>query len=146
MSTISNRSAYHEYFIEDTYTAGMVLAGTEVKSIREGKVSFNDAYCYFNKGELWIKSLYISEYTFGTDNNHIATRDRKLLLHKRELDKIQAKIKEKGFTLVPLKIFFNDKSLAKIEIGLGRGKKLHDKRETLKAKDSQREMQRYLKR
>lgn len=146
MSTISNRSAYHEYFIEDTYTAGMVLAGTEVKSIREGKVSFNDAYCYFNKGELWIKSLYIAEYTFGTDNNHIATRDRKLLLHKRELDKIQAKIKEKGFTLVPLKIFFNDKSLAKIEIGLGRGKKLHDKRETLKAKDSQREMQRYLKR
>jgi len=146
MSTISNRSAYHEYFIEDTYTAGMVLAGTEVKSIREGKVSFNDAYCYFNKGELWIKSLYIAEYTFGTDNNHIATRDRKLLLHKRELDKIQAKIKEKGFTLVPLKIFFNDKSLAKIEIGLGRGKKLHDKRETLKAKDSEREMQRYLKR
>lgn len=146
MSTISNRSAYHEYFIEDTYTAGMVLAGTEVKSIREGKVSFNDAYCYFNKGELWIKSLYIAEYTFGTDNNHIATRDRKLLLHKRELDKIQAKIKEKGFTLVPLKIFFNDKSLAKIEIGLGRGQKLHDKRETLKAKDSQREMQRYLKR
>jgi SsrA-binding protein len=146
MSTISNRGAYHEFFIEDTYTAGMVLAGTEVKSIREGKVSFNDSYCLFHKGELWIKSLYIGEYSFGTDHNHIATQDRKLLLHKREMDKIQAKMKEKGYTLVPLKIFFNDKSLAKMEIGLAKGKKLHDKRDTLKAKDSQREMARFLKR
>lgn len=146
MSSISNRSAYHEFFIEDTYVAGMVLAGTEVKSLREGKASFNDSYCLFHKGELWIKSLYIAEYTHGTDNNHIATRDRKLLLNKREMDKIQAKIKEKGYTLIPLKIFFNEKSLAKMEIGLAKGKKLHDKRETLKAKDSQREMQRYLKR
>jgi SsrA-binding protein len=145
MSTISNRSAYHDFFIEDTYTAGMVLMGTEVKSLREGKASFNDSYCLFHKGELWIKSLYIAEYTYGTDNNHIATRDRKLLLNKREMEKIQAKMKEKGYTLVPLKIFFNDKSLAKLEIGLAKGKKLHDKRETLKAKDSQREMQRYLK-
>jgi SsrA-binding protein len=145
MSTISNRGAYHEFFIEDTYVAGMVLLGTEVKSIREGKVSFNDSYCLFHKDELWIKSLYIAEYTFGTDNNHIATRDRKLLLNRREMSKIQAKMKEKGFTLVPLKIFFTDKNLAKMEIGLAKGKKLHDKRETLKAKDSQRELQRYLK-
>jgi SsrA-binding protein len=144
--SILNRSVYHEFFIEDTYTAGMVLAGTEVKSIRDGKVSFNDSFCLFHQGELFIKSLYIGEYTFGTDNNHIATRDRKLLLHKRELEKIQAKMKEKGYTLVPIKIFFNEKSLAKMEIGLAKGKKLHDKRDTLKAKDSQREMQRYLKR
>ncbi len=145
MSTISNRGAYHEFFIEDTYVAGMVLLGTEVKSIREGKVSFNDSYCLFHKDELWIKSLYIAEYTFGTNNNHIATRDRKLLLNRREMSKIQAKMKEKGFTLVPLKIFFTDKNLAKMEIGLAKGKKLHDKRDTLKAKDSQREMARFLK-
>jgi SsrA-binding protein len=143
--SISNRSAYHDYFIEDTYTAGMVLLGTEVKSVRDGKVSFNDSYCLFHKGELWIRSLFIAEYTHGTDNNHIATRERKLLLNKREMEKIQAKMKEKGYTLIPLKIFFNDKSLAKMEIGLGKGKKLHDKRDTLKAKDSQREMQRFLK-
>ena len=144
--SISNRSAYHDYFIEDTYSAGMVLLGTEIKSIREGKVSFNDSYCLFHKDELWIKSLYIGEYSHGTDNNHVATRDRKLLLNRREMDKIQAKIKEKGYTLVPLKIFFNDKSLAKMEIGLGKGKKAYDKRETLKEKDSQREMARFLKR
>ena len=144
--SISNRSAYHDYYIEDTYSAGMVLLGTEIKSIREGKVSFNDSYCLFHKDELWIKSLYIGEYSHGTVNNHIATRDRKLLLNRREMDKIQAKIKEKGYTLVPLKIFFNDKSLAKMEIGLGKGKKAYDKRETLKEKASQREKQRYLKR
>jgi len=130
--SIVNRSAYHDYYVEDTYSAGMVLLGTEIKSMREGKVSFNDSYCLFHKGELWIKSLYIGEYSHGTDNNHIATRDRKLLLNKREMEKIQAKIKEKGYTLIPLKIFFNDKSLAKMEIGLGKGKKVHDKRETLK--------------
>jgi SsrA-binding protein len=144
--SISNRSAYHDYHIEDTYNAGMVLLGTEIKSMREGKVSFNDSYCLFHKNELWIKSLYIGEYTHGTDNNHIATRDRKLLLNRREMDKIQTRMKEKGYTLVPLKIFFNDKSLAKMEIGLGKGKKAYDKRESLKEKDSQREMQRYLKR
>jgi SsrA-binding protein len=144
--SISNRSAYHDYHIEDKYSAGMVLLGTEIKSMREGKVSFNDSYCLFHKDELWIKSLYIGEYSHGTVNNHIATRDRKLLLNRREMDKIQARIKEKGYTLVPLKIFFNDKSLAKMEIGLGKGKKAYDKRESLKEKDSQREMQRYLKR
>ena len=144
--SISNRSAYHDYYIEDTYSAGMVLLGTEIKSIREGKVSFNDSYCLFHKDELWIKSLYIGEYSHGTVNNHIATRDRKLLLNRREMDKIQAKIKEKGYSLIPLKIFFNDKSLAKMEIGLGKGKKAYDKRDSLKEKDSQREMQRFLKR
>ena len=142
---ISNRSAYHEYFIEDKYIAGLVLAGTEVKSLRAGKASFNDAYCFFHKGELWIKSLHISEYSHGTSNNHIPTQERKLLLQKRELRKLENKIKEKGHTIVPLRIFFTEKGLAKLEIGLGKGKKLHDKRESIKERDVQREMKRYIK-
>lgn len=139
---IENRSAYHHYFIDQKYTAGMVLRGTEVKSIRDGKVSFNDSYCLFDKGELWVKSLHITEYKFGTYSNHIPTADRKLLLTKRELRKIEQKLKEKGFTLIPLKIFFTDKGFAKMEIGLARGKKLHDKRETIKQKDVEREIKR----
>ena len=142
---IANRSAYHEYFIEDKYDAGMVLTGTEVKSLRDGRASFNDSYCYFDKGELWIKSLHIAEYSHGTVNNHDPLRVRKLLLQKRELKKIQSKLKEKGFTIVPLKIFFTDKGLAKLEIGLGKGKKLYDKRETIKQRDTEREMKRFLK-
>src|SRR5690349_19021022 len=132
MSELRNRSAYHEYFIEDKYDAGMVLTGTEVKSLRDGRASFNDAYCFFNKGELWIKSLHIAEYSHGTVNNHDPLRERKLLLQKRELKKLEAKLKEQGYTLLPLRIFFNEKGLAKMEIGLGKGKKLHDKRETIK--------------
>lgn len=142
---LRNRSAYHDYFIEDKYEAGMVLLGTEVKSLRSGKVSFNDSYCLFHKDELWIKSLHIAEYSHGTVNNHDPLRDRKLLLNKREIKKLQAKMKEKGFTLVPLRVFFNEKNLAKMEIGLAKGKKLHDKRETLKQKDAEREMKRFLK-
>lgn len=142
MSSIRNRSAYFEYHIEDKYEAGLVLTGTEVKSIRAGKASFNDSYCYFNKGELWIKSLHISEYSHGTYNNHEPLRERKLLLTKRELKKLDAKIKEKGFTVVPLAIFFNSKGFVKMEIGLGKGKKLHDKRETIKSRDSEREIKR----
>jgi len=145
MSEIKNRSAYHEYYIEDKYDAGMVLMGTEVKSIREGKVSFVDSFCFFQKGELWVRNLHIAEYRFGTTNNHIAVHDRKLLLNKKELRKLEAKLKDKGYTIVPLKIFFNEKGLAKMEIGLGRGKKLHDKRDTVKARDADREMKRYLK-
>jgi SsrA-binding protein len=145
MSEIRNRSAYHDYFIEDKYDAGMVLAGTEVKSIREGKVSFADSFCIFYKGELWVKNLHIAEYRFGTTNNHLAVHDRKLLLTKKELRKLESKIKEKGFTIVPLRVFFSDKGLAKMEIGLGKGKKLYDKRETLKERDTTREMKRYLK-
>jgi SsrA-binding protein len=139
---IENRSAYHHYFIEQKLTAGMVLGGTEVKSIRDGKVSFNDSHCIFHKGELWIKSLHITEYKFGTYTNHIPTADRKLLLHKKELRKLEEKIKEKGFTIIPLKIFFNEKGFAKLEIGLAKGKKLYDKRETLKEKDVTREIKR----
>jgi|SRR5690606_19940354 len=145
MPDIRNRSAYHEYFIENKYEAGMVLQGTEVKSIRNGKVSFNDSYCLVHKGEIWLKSLHIAEYSHGNLNNHDPLRDRKLLLQKREIKKIEAGLKEKGFTLVPLRIFFNDKNLVKIEIGLAKGKKLHDKRETLRKKDAEREMKRMLK-
>jgi SsrA-binding protein len=142
---ISNRSAYHEFFIEDKYIAGLVLAGTEVKSLRSGKASFNDAYCFFHKGELWIKSLHIQEYSHGSTNNHNPTQERKLLLQKKELRKLENKIREKGHTIVPLRIFFNENGMAKIEIGLGKGKKLHDKRETIKERDVQRDIKRYLK-
>lgn len=142
---IKNRSAFHEYFFDDKYVAGMILTGTEVKSLRAGKASFNDGYCIINKGELWLKNLHIAEYTHGTVNNHDPLRERKLLLQKRELKRIQGKLKEKGYTLIPLRIFFNEKNLAKIEIGLGKGKKLHDKRETIKKRDVEREMKRYLK-
>lgn len=145
MPEIKNRSAYHEYFIDTKYEAGMVLLGTEVKSIRTGKVSFNDSYCLVHKGEIWIKSLHIAEYSHGNLNNHDPVRDRKLLLQKREISKIEAKLKEKGYTLIPLRMFINEKNLVKIEIGLARGKKLHDKRESIKQKDVEREMKRFLK-
>lgn len=144
MIELKNRSAFHEYHIEDTYVAGVVLVGTEVKSLRAGKVSFNDSYCYFNQGELFIRSLHISEYAFGTTQKHEPTQERKLLLTRRELKKLETKATEKGYTIVPLKIFFTDKNLAKIEIGIGKGKKLHDKRETIKKRDTEKEMKRYL--
>jgi SsrA-binding protein len=145
MSEIKNRSAYHEYFIDTKYEAGMVLLGTEVKSIRSGKVSFNDSYCLIHEGEIWIKSLHIAEYSHGNVNNHDPVRDRKLLLQKREISKIETKLKEKGYTLIPLRMYINEKNLVKIEIGLARGKKLHDKRESIKQKDVEREMKRFLK-
>ena len=143
---MNNRQAYFNYAIEDKIEAGVVLMGTEVKSIREGKVSFNDAFCLFEKNELWVRGLYIAEYKLGTTNNHISVHDRKLLLHKKQLKKLEAKIKEKGFTIVPLKVFFNDEHLVKIEIGLGRGKKEHDKRQTIKERDSRKEIKQYLQR
>lgn len=142
---IKNRSAYHEYFIDAKYEAGIVLLGTEVKSIRNGKVSFNDSYCLLNKGEVWVKSLHIAEYSHGNINNHEPMRDRKLLLEKREIRKIESKLKEKGYTLIPLRIYFNEKGLAKMEIGLAKGKKIHDKRESIKQKDVEREMKRFIK-
>ncbi|HET6255914.1 MAG TPA: SsrA-binding protein SmpB [Puia sp.] len=146
MSEIKNRSAYHDYFIEDKYDAGMVLAGTEVKSIRDGKVNFVDSFCVFFQGELWVRNMHIAEYRFGTTNNHLAVHDRKLLLHKRELRKLENKLKEKGYTLVPLRIFFNEKGYAKLEIGLGKGKKNYDKREAIKQRDTQKEIKRHLNR
>ncbi|MFM1963876.1 MAG: SsrA-binding protein SmpB [Bacteroidota bacterium] len=142
---IRNKSASFEYFIEDKFDAGMMLTGTEVKALREGKASFNDSYCLVDKGELYIKGLHISHYSFGSYANHVPTRDRKLLLKKKELNKIAQKLKEKGLTIIPLKIYFSERGLAKIQIGLGRGKKLHDKRETIKQRESDREIKRYLK-
>ncbi len=144
MTEIRNRQAYYDYFIEDKYDAGIVLTGTEVKSLRAGRASFNDSYCYFHRGEMWIKSLHIAEYSHGTSNNHDPLRERKLLLNKKELRKIESKIKEKGITVVPLRIFFSEKGLAKIEVGLGKGKKSYDKRETIKQRDTQREMKKFI--
>ena len=142
---MTNRQAYFNYYIEDKLVAGIVLLGTEVKSIREGKVSFNDAYCVFDHGELWLRGIYIAEYRLGTHNNHLAVHDRKLLLKKRELKKWEMKLKDKGYTIIPLRIFLNEKNLVKVEIGLAKGKKLHDKRDSIKQKDAERELKRYLK-
>jgi SsrA-binding protein len=122
-----------------------MLTGTEVKSLKQGKANFNDSYCLFKNSELYIRSLHISEYSHGTINNHDPIRERKLLLNRRELKKMEGKLKEKGYTIVPLRLFLNEKSLVKLEIGLGKGKKLHDKRESIKQRDTEREMKRYLK-
>jgi SsrA-binding protein len=139
---IVNRKAYHEYFFEAKYIAGMVLAGTEIKSLRSGKASFVDSYCYFHDGELFVKSLHISEYSYGTYNNHEPLQERKLLLTKRELRKLEAKSTEKGYSIIPLRIFLTDKGFFKMEIGLGKGKKLYDKRETIKERETDRDIKR----
>lgn len=139
---LTNKKAYHEYFFEATYTAGIVLAGTEIKSLRGGKASFNDSYCLFEKGELFVKSLHISEYAFGTYANHEPLQERKLLLNRKELKKLEAKVNEKGYSIIPLKIFINEKGFAKMDIGLGKGKKNYDKRETLKQRETDRDVKR----
>lgn len=139
---LSNRKAYFEYQIESKYIAGIVLSGTEIKSLRAGKASFNDSYCFFHQGELYVKSLHIAEYTFGTIHNHEPLRERKLLMHRKELRKLDAKIKEKGYTLIPLKIFIAENGFAKMEIGLGKGKKIYDKRQTIKERESDRDIKR----
>lgn len=137
---LKNRPATYEYAIEDRLTAGMVLTGSEIKSIRMSRVSFADSYCFFHKDELWVKGLHIAEYANAGYAGHLPVHDRKLLLTQKELRKWQQKIKEKGFTIVPLAVFINDKGLAKMEIGLGRGKKLHDKRDSIKERDVQRSL------
>ena len=139
---ISNRKAYYEYNIETKYIAGIVLSGTEIKSLRAGKASFNDSYSYFSRGELFIKNLHISEYNFGTHYNHEPMQERKLLLHKKELRKLENKTKEKGYSIIPLKIFIADNGFAKVEIGLGKGKKTYDKREAIKVRESERDIKR----
>lgn len=136
--TIFNRKAGFNFTIEEKYTCGVILSGNEVKSIKEGLLNFNDSYCLFINKELWVKGVHISEYKFGRDQNPI--RNRKLLLKQKELNKIQEKIKEKGFTIFPTKVFTNDKGIVKMEIGVGRGKKDYDKRETIKKRDSEREV------
>jgi len=143
---IKNKRASFDYEFIDTYTAGIVLTGTEIKSIRLGKASLVDTFCYFAKEELWVKNMHISEYFYGSYNNHIARRDRKLLLNKKELVKLQRSIKDAGFTIVPVRMFINEKGLAKVVIALAKGKKQYDKRESLKEKDDRRDMDRMFKR
>jgi SsrA-binding protein len=140
---LKNKPATFEYAIEDRLTAGMVLMGSEIKSIRAGKVSFVDSYCLFQDGELWVIGLHISVYENSGYAGHNPVQERKLLLSKKELKKWAARVKEKGLTIVPLSIFINDKGFAKLEIGLGRGKKLHDKRNSIKDRDTARELQRF---
>lgn len=139
---IRNKKASHDYVFLDKYIAGIRLTGTEIKSIRLGKAAIADSYCFFNEGELFIKGMHISEYYWGNLNNHDPLRERKLLLTKKELGRIERKVKESGITIVVLKVFINDRGLAKAEIALSKGKKEYDKRETLRRKDADRELDR----
>jgi SsrA-binding protein len=139
---IRNRQASYEYELLDKYVAGMVLTGTEIKSIREGKVNLQDGYCYINNGEMFSKGINITPYAQGTHYNHDATRERKLLLKRSEIKKLEGKVEEKGLTLVPTRLFINDRGLAKLEFALAKGKKVHDKRDSIKEKDIKRELSR----
>ena len=141
---IKNKRATYEYFLVDDYTAGIVLTGTEIKSIRDGKANLSDAYCAFVGNELFVKQMHISEYRFGSYYNHQAKRDRKLLLNRRELRKLQNRIKERGYTIVPVMLFVNPQGRAKLLISLAKGKKFFDKRESIKEKDSKRSLEREL--
>ena len=143
---LKNKKAEFLYYLLDEYTAGMVLTGTEIKSIRDGKANLTDAYCAFVGDELFVKQMHVSEYRFGSYLNHAAKRDRTLLLNRRELRKLQNKIKERGFTIVPTLLFVDPRGYAKLKIALARGKKFYDKRETLKEKDNRRDLQRQLRR
>lgn len=140
--TIQNKRGTYEYDFVDTFVAGIMLNGTEVKSIRQGKVNLADAFCFFKKEELFIRGLNISQYSHGSDNNHDPLRQRKLLLTKRELKKLSTKVKERGLTIIPVKMFFNERGLCKIEIALAKGKKSFDKRDSIKDRDQKRELQR----
>ncbi len=140
--SIRNKKASFEYFFVDTYTAGMVLTGTEIKSIRLGKASLVDSYCYINNGEIWVKGMHIAPYFFGSYNNHEARRDRKLLLNKREIRRLREAIKQVGFTIIPILVFIDDHGRAKMDIALAKGKKMYDKRQTLKDKEDLRSMDR----
>jgi SsrA-binding protein len=142
---IRNKRAAFEYNLLETYTAGIMLKGTEIKSIREGAGSISEAYCYMKNGELWVKNMNIPEYSHGNLMNHDILRLRKLLLNKRELKKIDVKTREKGVAVVPVRLFLSERGFAKLEISLARGKKSFDKRETIKQKDSKREMDRVMK-
>ncbi|MCQ2369353.1 MAG: SsrA-binding protein SmpB [Paludibacteraceae bacterium] len=139
---IKNKKAGFDFELLDKYTAGIVLQGTEIKSLRQGRASLVDSFCYFIGGELWIKSMNIPVYFYGTYNNHIPTRDRKLLLNKKELRKLQRAVKEPGFSIVPTALFINDKGLAKVNIALAKGKKEFDKRESIKEAEDKRIMDR----
>lgn len=142
---IKNRRATFDYEIGDTYTAGLVLTGTEIKSIRAGKASLTDSYCVIDNGEVWVKGMNISEYFYGSYNNHAARRDRKLLLSKKEISKISKAIDDPGYTLIPLRIFINDRGYAKLVVGIARGKKQYDKRQSIKEREDKRILDRMMK-
>lgn len=143
---IKNKRATFDFEILDTFTAGIVLTGTEIKSIRLGKAGLTDSFCYENNGEIWIKNMYIGEYFYGSYNNHTSRRDRKLLLNKKEIREIGKASKDSGFSIVPLRVFINERGLAKVVIALAKGKKEYDKRQSIKAKEDKREMDRLFKR
>ncbi len=142
---IKNKKAYFSYEIGDTFTAGMVLTGTEIKSIRDGKASLADSYCVVDRGEVWVKGMHISEYFYGSYNNHVVRRDRKLLLSKKEIAKIVKESSDAGFTIVPLRIFINERGFAKLVIGIGKGKKQYDKRQSIKEREDKRNIDRMFK-
>lgn len=139
---IKNRRATFDYAISDTFTAGLVLTGTEIKSIRQGKASLADTFCYVHNGEAWVKNMYIAEYFYGTYNNHTERRDRKLLLTRKELRQLEKTGKEAGFTIVPLRLFISERGYAKLVIGVARGKKEYDKRQAIKEREDKRSMAR----
>lgn len=143
---IKNKRATFDYELIETFTAGIVLTGTEIKSIRLGKASLVDTFCLVERGEVWVKNMYIAEYFYGTYNNHSARRDRKLLLNKKEIRKIENAARNNGFTLVPTRLFLNDRGLAKVIIAIAKGKKEYDKRDSIKERDDKREMDRAFKR
>ena len=143
---IKNKRAEHDYLVVDKYTAGIVLTGTEIKSIRAGKAGLVDTFCYIHNREMWVKNMYIAEYSLGSYNNHPARRDRKLLLNRKEITALMNETKNPGFTIVPLRLFIDENNRAKLVIGLCRGKKEYDKRASLKEKQDRREMDRAIKR
>lgn len=142
---IRNKRARFDYEITDTYIAGIVLTGTEIKSIRQGKASLTDTYCLVENGEVWVKGMNISEYFYGSYNNHETRRDRKLLLNKKEIAKIAKASEDTGFTVIPMKVFINEKGLAKMQIGVGRGKKQYDKRQSIREREDKRSIDRMFK-
>lgn len=142
---IKNKKASFEFFFIETFTAGIVLTGTEIKSIRAGKASLVDSFCFINNGEIWVKGMNVSPYFYGSYNNHEAKRDRKLLLTKKEISKLTSATKQTGYTIIPILVFIDNHGRAKMDIALCKGKKEYDKRETLKAKEDRREMDRAIK-
>ena len=142
---IKNKRATFDFEIVETFTVGIVLTGTEIKSIRIGKASLVDSFCYEERGEIWLKNMYIAEYSFGSYNNHATRRDRKLLLQRREIQKLQKSGKETGFTIVPLRVFINERGLAKVVIAIARGKKEYDKRQSIKEREDKRAIDRMFK-
>ncbi len=142
---IKNRRASFDYEITDTFTAGIVLTGTEIKSIRDGKAGLSDTYCIVENGEVWVKGMYVAEYFYGSYNNHSSRRDRKLLLTRKEIAKLSKVADDVGFTIVPLRLFISDKGYAKLVIGIGRGKKKYDKRQSIKEREEKRNIDRFFK-